>query len=138
VGDYGEEVAEMESSLLAVVVDCRDPRSQADFWSKALAHDVVERNRDEFLVNGPDGAASPLYFMKVPEPKVGKNRLHLDLVTEGPLDDEITRLKELGARLVEVRRDPDALQNPDTWAVMEDPEEHVFCVSSRTTITGWG
>lgn len=127
----------MASSLLAVVVDCDNPRAQANFWSKVLSHDVAERNRDEYLVSDPAGTACPLYFMKVPEPKSGKNRLHVDLVTEGSLDDEITRLKELGARLVEVRRDPDTLQNPDTWAVMEDPESHVFCVTSRTTMTGW-
>lgn len=127
----------MASTLLAVVVDCSDPRSQADFWSKALSCDVAERNTDEFLVSRPGGVASPLYFMKVPEPKAGKNRLHLDLVTEGSLDDEVDRLKALGARLVEVRQDPDTLENPDTWAVLEDPESHVFCVSSRKTVSGW-
>jgi hypothetical protein len=128
----------MSSSLLAVVVDCDDPRVQADFWAKVLRRTAVERNTDEFLVIDPAGAATSLYFMKVPEPKVGKNRLHLDLVTDGPLDDEIGRLRALGARLVEVRRDPDTMQNPDTWAVLEDPEAHVFCVSSSATISGWG
>ena len=127
----------MSSSLLAVVVDCQDPRSQAAFWADVLSHEVVERNKDEFLVSEPGASATPLYFMKVPEPKVGKNRLHLDLVTDGPLDDEIDRLKGLGARLVEVRQDPDTMDNPDTWAVLEDPEEHVFCVSSSSTVTGW-
>ena len=128
----------MASSLLAVVVDCSDPRTQADFWSRVLACDAVERNPEEFLVGDPAGATTPLYFMRVPEPKVGKNRLHLDLVTAGSLDDEVTRLQGLGARLVEVRRDPDTMTNPDTWAVLEDPEGHVFCVSSTATLSGWG
>jgi hypothetical protein len=127
----------MTSSLLTVVVDCTDPRAQADFWSKTLSYDVAERNSDEYLVSDPAHAAFPLYFMKVPEPNVGKNRLHLDLFTEGPLDDEVNRLKGLGARLVEVRQDPDTLENPDTWAVMQDPERHVFCVTSRETLSGW-
>lgn len=127
----------MSSSLLAVVVDCQDPRAQADFWSRVLEGTSVERNTDEFLVNDPAGKATPLYFMRVPEPKIGKNRLHLDLVTDGSLDDEISRLRALGARLVEVRHDPDTMENPDTWAVLEDPEAHVFCVSSSATITGW-
>ena len=127
----------MSSSLLAVVVDCRDPRVQADFWSRVLDRAWVERNTDEFLVSDPAGSATPLYFMRVPEPKVGKNRLHLDLVTDGPLEDEVSRLRALGARLVEVRRDPDGMENPDTWAVLEDPEDHVFCVSSSATISGW-
>ena len=43
----------------------------------------------------------------------------------------------LGAHLVEVRQDPESLDNPDTWAVLEDPEGHVFCASSSSTVTGW-
>jgi hypothetical protein len=46
---HGKEGADMSSSLLAVVVDCRDPRAQAAFWAKALSSDVVERNTDELL-----------------------------------------------------------------------------------------
>lgn len=128
---------EMSSSLLAVVVDCRDSRSQASFWSKVLSCGVLERNKGEFLVSDPNGSVTPLYFMEVPEPKVGKNRLHLDLVTDGPLEDEIARLTEIGARLVDVRQDPESMENPDTWAVLEDPEDHVFCVSSASTVSGW-
>jgi hypothetical protein len=128
----------MSSQLLAVVVDCRDPGAQAGFWSQVLDRTAVERNPDEFLVSGAADSATALYFMKVPEPKVGKNRLHLDLVTEGPLQEEIDRLESLGARLVEVRHDdPGSMANPDTWAVLEDPEGHVFCVSSSATISGW-
>jgi hypothetical protein len=127
----------MSSSLLAVVIDCRDPEAQAGFWSRVLDADVRRRNADEYLVGDPHGRSTPLYFMRVPEPKTGKNRLHLDLLTEGPLEDEIGRLKEIGARLVEVRQDPASFDNPDTWAVLEDPEDHVFCVSSASTLTGW-
>jgi hypothetical protein len=136
-GSPREQVLEMSSSLLAVVVDCRDSRSQADFWSKVLSCGVRERNKGEFLVSDPNGSTMPLYFMEVPEPKVGKNRLHLDLITDGPLEDEIARLTEIGARLVDVRQDPESMENPDTWAVLEDPEDHVFCVSSASTVSGW-
>jgi hypothetical protein len=124
-GTEGREHA-MASSLLAVVVDCRDPGAQADFWAGALSAEVIERNPDEFLVSAPDKSTTPLYFMRVPESKVGKNRLHLDLVTEGSLEEEVERLRGLGARLVEMRHDPPSLDNPDTWAVMEDPEAHLF------------
>jgi hypothetical protein len=65
----------MSASLLAVVVDCSDPRQQAGFRSKVLSHEVVKRNIDEFLVRDPAGRAAPLYFMRVPEPKTEKNRL---------------------------------------------------------------
>ena len=81
--------------------------------------------------------ATPLYFMAVPEPLVGKNRLHVDLLTEGPFDDEVERLIDLGGTLEELRQDPGDILNPDTFAVMHDPEVHVFCVSSSSTLTGW-
>jgi hypothetical protein len=127
----------MSASLIAVVVDCRDPHAQADFWGRVLDSKVTERNPGEYLVSDRTGATTPLYFMAVPEPKVGKNRLHVDLVTEGPLDAEVERLQGLGARLVELRQDPASLDNPDTWAVLQDPEDHVFCVTSSATVTGW-
>ncbi len=66
----------MSASLLAVIIDCVDPARQAAFWADALSRNVTERNPDEFLVSDTKGVASPLYFMKVPEPRVGKNRFH--------------------------------------------------------------
>ena len=80
----------------------------------------------------------PVYFMKVPEPKVGKNRFHLDLVTDGSMPEEVDRLVKLGARVIDVRRDdPETHVNPDTWTVLEDLEGNVFCVTSSTTLSGW-
>jgi hypothetical protein len=61
----------------------------------------------------------------------------LDLVTDGLLADEANRLTGIDACLVDVRQDPASMENPDTWAVLEDPEGHVFWVSSSSTITGW-
>ena len=81
-------------SLLAVIIDCHDPRRQAEWWARALAYQVSQRNPDEFLVSDPADAGKSLYFMKVPEPKAGKNRLHLDLVTAGSMEAEVTRLVE--------------------------------------------
>jgi predicted enzyme related to lactoylglutathione lyase len=124
-------------SLLVVVVDCRDPLRQAEFWAQALAYKISQRNPDEFQVSDPAGVGGSLYFMKVPEPKVGKNRLHLDLVTPGSMRDEVTRLVEAGAELVEVRQDPPELDNPDRWTVLRDPEGNEFCVTSTATLTGW-
>jgi Glyoxalase-like domain len=126
----------MAASLLAVIVDCADPSAVARFWATVLSRDVAERNTDEFLVKDPTGASTPLYFMKVPEPKVTKNRLHIDVVTDGPMEDEVQRLVDAGATRVEVRQDPDTLANPDTWTVMVDPEGNEFCVTSTATLTG--
>ena len=127
----------MALSVFTVVIDCEDPRLLAGFWAQVLGCDSRERNTGEYLVSDPEGRAFPLYFMKVPEPKVGKNRFHLDLLTDGSMSDEVERVVKLGARLVEVRQDPDTLANPDTWTVLEDLEGNVFCVTSSATLTGW-
>lgn len=133
----GDGVVKVSVSLLAVVVDCRDPLRQAEFWAQALAYKVSRRNPDEFQVSDPAGLGGSLYFMKVPEPKVGKNRLHVDLVTSGSMEAEVKRLVQAGAQLVEVRQDPVSHDNPDTWTVMRDPEGNEFCVTSTSTVTGW-
>src|SRR5258705_3845158 len=123
---------------LTVVIDCIDPRRQADFWAEVLACDVRERNPDEYLVSDPAGKAFPLYFMKVPEPKVGKNRFHLDLVTDDPMSEEVDRLVKLGARLVDVRQDdPQTHDNPHTWTVFEDFEGNVFFLTRSKNPSGW-
>jgi hypothetical protein len=45
----------MSVSVLAVVVDRRDPLRQAVFWAQALAYEVTRRNPDEFQVSDPAG-----------------------------------------------------------------------------------
>ena len=126
----------MSASIFSVVVDCREPRPQAEFWASVLSYDVTERNPDEFRVSDPKGQGSALYFMRVPEAKVVKNRLHIDLAAEGPMEAAVERLIGLGARVIDVRHDPQEFENPDSWTVLQDPEGNEFCISSWTTITG--
>ena len=76
----------MSLALFAIIVDCQDPRRQADWWANVLSFQVSERNTDEFQVGEGVPGRPSLYFMKVPEAKVVKNRLHLDLLTEGPME----------------------------------------------------
>ena len=127
----------MTVSLLAVIVDCRDPREQAAFWATALSHQVIERNPSEFRVFNRDEPGPSLYFMKVDEPKVVKNRLHLDLLAKGSMESEVARLVAAGANVVGVREDPDSVKNRDRWTVMRDPEGNEFCVTSSVRLTGW-
>jgi predicted enzyme related to lactoylglutathione lyase len=127
----------MPVSLFAVVVDCRDPQQLAQFWADALRWRSTRRNEGEYQVSDPSPGPTSLYFMGVPEPKVVKNRLHLDVLADGSTEAEVERLIELGAELVEVRRDPDSFDNPDSWTVLTDPEGNEFCVTSTATLTGW-
>ncbi len=125
----------MSGSLLAVIVDCRDPLRLAEFWAQALDFEVTEQHPGEVRVSKP-GAGPFLYFMAVPEPRTGKSRLNLEVVTTGSMEDEVARLADAGAELVEVRQDPPTYDNPETWTVMRDPEGNEFWVTSTATLTG--
>ena len=71
------------------------------------------------------GGQPTLGLQVVPEPKVVKNRVHLDLVpTAGLLEDEIRRLEGLGATRVRyVENEPD-----ESHWIMADPEGNEFCI----------
>ncbi|MGP4000075.1 VOC family protein [Streptomyces sp. 8N706] len=108
---------------LAVVLDCAHPRSLAAFWTEALGYRVVSTHPPFVRLTDPGRRGPEVLLQQVPEQKVGKNRMHLDLrVPEiGP---ELSRLRELGARVL---REP---FDDRGWltAVLADPEGNEFCL----------
>ena len=64
-----------------------------------------------------------LNFQPVPEPKQGKTRVHLDLLTDD-LDATLSRVVALGGRTTGERHDDDE----GTVVVLADPEGTEFCV----------
>jgi hypothetical protein len=74
----------------------------------------------------PGGAGPLLGFQRVPEPKVVKNRVHLDLRPAGTemLDAVVARLVDLGGRVVR----PVAEEPGNAHVIMQDPEGNEFCV----------
>ena len=108
-----------------VVFDCADPYQLAEFWSRVTGWPLGEDDRpgdDEVIVRTPVGPT--LFFQHVPEPKTVKNRLHLCLRPDGFRETEVDRLIELGASLVDDRREANGLG----WAVLADLEGNEFCV----------
>jgi len=112
----------------AITVDCTDPYRQALFWSE-----VTGWQEDPDDPNNPGDPAGrivsthgvSLLFIPVPEGKTVKNRMHLDLrPTERTRDEEVTRLLNIGATLVDDLRRPDGTG----WVVLADPEGNEFCV----------
>lgn len=113
----------MPSRLYTVVVDSKDPRRLAEFWAAVLDYQVVYEEPGSEVVVARDEQTYPgLIFVPVPEDKVVKNRLHLDLNPDDR-DREVERLEKLGATKADVGRGPDV-----TWVVMRDPEGNEFCV----------
>ncbi|WP_069167235.1 VOC family protein [Nocardia altamirensis] len=122
--------------LRHVSVDCAEPRKLAMFWSSVtgwpVAEDVDEIDDDEALLAAP-GPVPSLLFIRVPEAKTVKNRIHFDwMPTERTRDEEVERIISLGATLYEDHRKPDGLG----WVTLLDPEGNEFCVERSTLERG--
>ncbi|HEY7177169.1 MAG TPA: VOC family protein [Micromonosporaceae bacterium] len=125
------------ANIRDIVIDCRHPASLARFWAAALdGYDVAPYDDEELArlrANGiddpeddpgvivePSEARRPrMYFQLVPETKVAKNRVHVDL---GTVDRqaEVERLVALGASI---------LWEGDGWTTLADPEGNEFCLT---------
>jgi hypothetical protein len=118
----------MGAVLREIIIDCIDPARVAEFWSRALGWEV-QTNGGEPRWMSESGAPFPdvlLVFVPVPEAKVGKNRIHLDVSPVGcDRDEEVARLLSLGATRVDVG------QGEQPWVVLADPEGNEFCVLGR-------
>jgi Glyoxalase-like domain len=141
-----------------VTIDCADPSGLADFWAAALGYvpadppegfatweswlramEVPEEDWDpgprpyNALVD-PGRGGPRMWFQRVPEPKPGKNRVHLDLNVspdpraplqerKGQVGAEVERLARLGGRRLATYEEGDHYH-----VVMQDPEGNEFCV----------
>jgi len=114
-----------------VTIDCADPKGLAGFWSEALGYVQVADLGGYLILRPADGSPGGLTvsLQEVPEPRVGKNRVHLDLEATDR-SAEVARLVDLGA--VTVR---EHTYSGYAWTVLEDPEGNVFCVSGPPTPT---
>ncbi|BFV60560.1 VOC family protein [Kitasatospora sp. CMC57] len=109
------------------MVDCADPAALGRWWAEALGWVVIDEDPEEFEIRPAADRLPGLLFIRVPEAKTVKNRLHLDF-RPADRDAEVDRLLGLGARLADVG------QGDQTWRVLADPEGNEFCVlSSRKT-----
>ncbi|NEA35334.1 VOC family protein [Streptomyces sp. SID13031] len=135
-----------------VTFDCADPERVARFWCEVLGYVVPpppegfatwddfdsslppEHQGSAFACVDPSGVGPRLFFQRVPEGKVVKNRVHLDvragigLVGDerlATLEAECTRLLALGATLVLVQR-ADGIN--ESCITMQDIEGHEFCL----------
>ncbi len=115
-----------------VCFDSTDPHRVAGFWEQALGWRRTYEDDDEVVLEPPkgskeDGVSPDILFLRVPESKTVKNRLHLDL---RPVDQaaEVARLEALGAVRTDVGQ-----KDTDTWVVLADPDGNEFCVLRALT-----
>ena len=117
----------MSLRIQCLCMDTHDPAKIADFWEAALGWRRTHAEPDEVALEPPagspeDGVVPDLLFLRVPEDKTVKNRLHLDLRPDDQAA-EVERLEKLGARKVSVGQGADV-----SWVVLADPDGNEFCV----------
>ena len=117
----------MDIRIQCLVIDAHDCEVLARFWSAALGWRITVETDEEWAIEPPADSAEAdvapdILFVKVPDAKTVKNRLHLDL---RPLDQQtqVQRLMGLGAQRVDIGQSEDV-----SWVVMSDPEGNEFCV----------
>ena len=115
----------MTSTIKYMTFDCHNPLLLAEFWSAVLEYETENWPVIDGATSKPrDGGVPHIAFIKVPEAKTAKNRLHLDIQpVDGAMESEVERLVELGATRIDVFNEPS-----ETWTVMNDPEGNEFCV----------
>ena len=121
----------MDIRIQCLCIDTADPARIASFWESALGWRRTWEEEGQVCLEPPegspeDGIAPDLIFLKVPEGKTVKNRLHLDL-RPADQDAEVARLQALGARQVSIG------QGDVSWVVMADPDGNEFDVLQPLT-----
>ena len=129
---------------IQITVDAADPRAQGAFWCKVLGYveqppppgfddwdqalDAMGIDRSDpnraFAIVDPDGVGPRVFFLKVPEAKTSKNRMHLDVHTEPDrLQERSDELVAVGATFIGEFVEPEG-----HWITLLDPEGNEFCL----------
>ena len=113
-------------SLEFVVIDTTDPERLASFWMAVLGSEITERVDDDYLLLGTPPSGGPaLAFQRVPEARLEKNRIHLDLVV-ADTEQATSKIEAWGGSQLSAERESAGHH----WRVMLDPDGNQFCIGS--------
>lgn len=122
----------MSLRIRHITLDCADPYRLAAFWGRLLGYRENpalpnQPGDEEAALEDPEGDIG-LLFIRVPEPKTVKNRMHWDVWPDGlehsTRDEALAHVLDLGASVVDDRREADG----SGWVVLADPEGNEFCL----------
>ena len=105
-----------------IVVDCRDPATLATFWAGLFGVEPKIRDATWATVRASDSGLV-VAFQEVPEPKAGKNRVHID-IRVAHLEEAVAACVAIGA----VAEGPIKADDQGSFQVMSDPEGNEFCL----------
>jgi hypothetical protein len=132
--------------MIDLTLDCANAKRLAEFWKLALGYEDEPppppfRTREEWAASfgppeedegdgawlqDPSGVGPRLSLLEVPEPKVAKNRLHMDLRVPGGwagVRAKVAELEKAGGTVL--------YEYPDHHVTMADPEGNEFCVAQQ-------
>lgn len=138
------------AARIGLTFDCASPTKLAEFWKLALGYEDMpppapfatrqewlqsfdlsdeELQEDAAWLHDPAGVGPSLSLLQVPEPKVAKNRLHLDVFVagQGTASDQWARITLEAGRLIAAGATV-LREDPGHHVVMADPEGNEFCV----------
>ncbi len=119
----------MSLHVAAITFDCANALTLSAFWSSAVGRPIDDQGEmaaSEFFARIPGEGADPLMmFIQVPEEKIAKNRVHLDMHADDRAA-EVERLVGLGAVVVH-----DKHEYGMEWTTLADPEGNEFCVATH-------
>ena len=113
--------------MLHVVLDCQDPVALAPFWTRALGYQVAASVETYVVLLPTEGGGPPFLLQRVPDAKVGKNRMHVDLEVED-IDAEAAALMVLGATRVSA---VPVEEFGTRWVTLRDPEGNEFDLCTK-------
>jgi glyoxalase superfamily protein len=113
--------------IQCVTVDAHDTRALARFWADAIGWRVTDESDEETAIEPPKDSpaidvAPDILFVRVPDEKITKNRLHFDLRPDDQ-QKQVDRLLGLGATRADIGQ-----TGEERWVVLADPEGNEFCV----------
>lgn len=150
IGQHGHMTVTIQ-----ITFDAADPKALGTFWAAALGYEPdapppghatweealeafgvpKERWNSAYALSDPTGKGPRLFFQQVPEPKIAKNRVHLDLRAAPGLtgDERMAALEKRCAELMTCGATRVERHEPDAWSsagfiVMRDPEGNEFCL----------
>jgi hypothetical protein len=125
------------SRFTELIVDSQDTRRLAAFWCEVLGYRILDEEDSVVEIGAREVTAEDvrdrpvpptLVFVPVPEDKVVKNRVHIDVSPiDQTVEQEVDRLIALGATRADVG------QGEQKWVVLADPEGNEFCVLRALT-----
>src|SRR5215469_18647222 len=110
-----------------ITFDAQDPHALAAFWAALLEREIRpgDMPQDDSVLVVPTPGQPGLLFLRVPEGKTAKNRIHFDLwPTSTKRDEQIERATALGAVVLDDLRRADGTG----WVVFADPDGNEFCI----------